>query len=495
MLYNDLFIKDFFSNLSSKNIDYVILRGYKCLPDFVSGDIDIVIQESEIVKFHHEALKIFSKFQFGIVQLLTRQYVIQYRIYNENDGFFQIDVHTGEAYFGLYFLNADEVLNSKIDFNGFFIASYEDQAFSAFISKLFYGNRIDEKYYELYNEYLFRASNIERFNILFGQDLSLKIKELFDLREYNNIIQIASKLKYKLFLNELKSKKLHVFKNIWKYIILNTKYYINPPGIECNISENLESYDFSPKIYNSNSKKDIFNTLRKAGLSINSKLEKIAIKDLQVLLKEKSHALSDRLTSKNFVISFLGPDGSGKSTIIELLKQDELIFKDTHYFHLKPRLLGAKGDGKPVVNPHGKPPYMGLLSYLKLVHFILDYILGYMVKILSLKSKSSLIIFDRYYDDLLVDPLRFRYGGSLKIAKFMRSIIPKPDIYFVLTTDPKIIFERKQEVTFDELERQIEVYNSFVDNKKYFKIDVSQMPEKIIEDIIDILSKELTSDK
>lgn len=490
MLYNSLFIKDFFSNLSTRNIDYAILRGYKNLPEYVSGDIDIVIQESDIIRFHHEALRIFSRFQFSIVQLLTRQYVIQYRIYNENDGFFQIDVHTGEAYFGLYFLHAEEVLNNKIYFNGFFIASYEDQAFSAFISKLFYGNRVDEKYYELYNEYLFAQSNIERFNVLFGQTLSSKIKKLFDLKEYSNITQTASKLKYKLLLSELKNKKINVFKNIWKYIILNTKYYTNPPGIECNTNINLESYDFSPKVYDSKNRKEIFNVLRKAGLSINPKLAK---QDIVLKLREKSHFLSSRLLSKSIEISFLGPDGSGKSTIIELLKKEELIFKDIRYFHLKPRLLGAKGDGKPVVNPHGKAPYRGVLSYLKLIHFILDYIFGYVVKILSLKLKSSLIIFDRYYDDILVDPLRFRYGGSLKLSKFMRNFIPKPDIYFVLTTDPKIIFERKQEVAFDELKRQIEVYNSFVDNKKYFKIDVSQTPERIVDDIIDILSKELIS--
>ena len=35
-------------------------------------------------------------------------------------------------------------------------------------------------------------------------------------------------------------------------------------------------------------------------------------------------------------ICFLGPDGSGKSTIIEKLLIQELPFKNKEYFHLKP---------------------------------------------------------------------------------------------------------------------------------------------------------------
>ena len=35
-------------------------------------------------------------------------------------------------------------------------------------------------------------------------------------------------------------------------------------------------------------------------------------------------------------ICFLGPDGSGKSTIIDKLRQSQQVFTENYYFHLKP---------------------------------------------------------------------------------------------------------------------------------------------------------------
>jgi thymidylate kinase len=191
-------------------------------------------------------------------------------------------------------------------------------------------------------------------------------------------------------------------------------------------------------------------------------------------------------------IAFLGPDGSGKSTIIEELKKRDLPFRRIDYFHLKPRLFGDKDINKIVTNPHAKKPYRGILSYLKLFHFMSDYIIGYFIKILPLKIKSSLIVFDRYYDDILIDPKRFRYGGSLKFAKIMRIFIPKPDIYFVLVAEADVLYKRKQEVEFNELQRQLNEYKKLTDHKKYILIDVNRDVERIVDEIENYLFNRLS---
>ena len=178
------------------------------------------------------------------------------------------------------------------------------------------------------------------------------------------------------------------------------------------------------------------------------------------------------------VISFLGPDGCGKSTIIDAVKELDLPFRRIDYFHLKPRLMGSNGDGKPVEDPHSKPVYKGILSYLKLLHFMMDYWPGFLVKVLPLKIKSSLVIFDRYYDDIYIDPRRFRYGGSKSIAKLMKFFIPKPDMSFVLTASPEVIFARKQEVSYEELTRQIGEYKK-IRGTNIVHIDVDDNIESI----------------
>lgn len=206
----------------------------------------------------------------------------------------------------------------------------------------------------------------------------------------------------------------------------------------------------------------------------------------------KFFLLINRLFEKPaLIVSFLGPDGSGKSTIIDKINEYQL-FNNQNYFHLKPIKSKRSSDNNVmVIDPHKYPPYSKIKSYIKLIYFVYQYNFGWVKNIIPLKIKSSLVIFDRYYDDLLIDNRRYRYSGSMKIAKFVRLFIPKPDIYFILTTDSKAIYERKKEVPFEELERQIKVYKSLADGRRYFNIDVNRSPEEIVKEIVTIMMEKM----
>lgn len=173
------------------------------------------------------------------------------------------------------------------------------------------------------------------------------------------------------------------------------------------------------------------------------------------------------------VVAFLGPDGVGKSSLIKRLQREKLPFRRVEVFHLKPGILGRKKRASVITEPHKKKLYGKFTSLLKLMQFFLEYTVGYFLKVFPLKVKSTFVIFDRYYDDLLIDPIRYRYGGSLKLASFLKKFIFKPDIYIVLMADPEVIYSRKKELDLKEIEKQILRLKEIVDNKRYFEVNAS----------------------
>jgi thymidylate kinase len=159
------------------------------------------------------------------------------------------------------------------------------------------------------------------------------------------------------------------------------------------------------------------------------------------------------------LVAVFGPDGCGKSTLIQHL-QAMLVepFRRTVAFHLRPRLISRNANDGPVTDPHGKPPYSWWLSLLKIPYYLLEYGLGYLFQVRPRLVRSTLVLFDRYYDDLLVDPRRYRYGGPLELVRLARRLIPRPDLVLILDASEDQLMARKREVSPAELRRQRAAY-------------------------------------
>ena len=189
------------------------------------------------------------------------------------------------------------------------------------------------------------------------------------------------------------------------------------------------------------------------------------------------------------LVTVLGPDGAGKSTLIEGLQREIAgAFRRTTVFHLMPGLLRRKGDGGPVTDPHGKPPRSFFASLLKLAYYWLDYTLGYWLRVRPALVRSTLVLFDRYYDDLLIDPKRYRYGGPMWAARWLRRLIPRPEVFLVLDVPVENLLERKREVEPEELQRQVEAYRRFALNTpNALLLDGSRPPEEVLRQARDVL--------
>jgi thymidylate kinase len=92
----------------------------------------------------------------------------------------------------------------------------------------------------------------------------------------------------------------------------------------------------------------------------------------------------------------------------------------------------------------------------------LDFTTGYIVAIRSALSRNALVIFDRFYHDLLIDPKRYRFAGPLWLVRAVSRIVPPRDLFFVvLDADEQTILSRKQQLPPEEIRRQRRAYREF----------------------------------
>jgi thymidylate kinase len=155
------------------------------------------------------------------------------------------------------------------------------------------------------------------------------------------------------------------------------------------------------------------------------------------------------------LIAVLGPDGSGKDTIIQGMSQEiRRGFRRVVFYHWRPHFILPRKSAPAVTDPHADRPRGAIVSSLYLMGFVLDYWFGYALRIRHLLTRSSLVVFDRYFYDVIVDPKRARFGGPAWFALLLARLVPRPDITLVLDADEHVMYARKGELSVKELHRQ-----------------------------------------
>ncbi len=215
--------------------------------------------------------------------------------------------------------------------------------------------------------------------------------------------------------------------------------------------------------------------------------------------------IGNYLTSRTgFSLGFTGPDGVGKTTVINLLIESlGDVFRKAHtYFHFRPALFGNLGEVahsagiKKEVDRNYSDPHRGgktgmLSSIARLCYYSVDYIVGYFLKIKPVIRITRLAIFDRYFTDIICDSRRSRIYLPPKFLNVWRKLfIPSLDYNILLTADTKTILQRKQELDSKGIEAINAKINYLAGKKGYYKIMNDGTPQEAVAKILRIVFQE-----
>ncbi len=206
-------------------------------------------------------------------------------------------------------------------------------------------------------------------------------------------------------------------------------------------------------------------------------------------------------------IILIGPDGTGKSTIASHLK-DTLArdHKGFFSFHWRPGLLPKPGtqknkkddnlSGQTAPAPPTEFTYGYIISMLRYLYYLTDFILGYWFIIKPKLKKGYLVIGERWYYDIIVHPQRYAFRLPKWIMKAGGYLVPTPDKIILLYGDPILINRRKPELDPPEIQRHIdEIEHLISGNKRSIAIATdTTIANSLAELDRKLLNKELTND-
>jgi thymidylate kinase len=176
------------------------------------------------------------------------------------------------------------------------------------------------------------------------------------------------------------------------------------------------------------------------------------------------------------LIACLGPDGSGRTNVVEHLGSRPLApFAQAHIMDLRPHIMRPKP-----VDPESRVPRGPLGTIAKLMMFVADYWLGYWLQIRPKLVASTMVVSNRYFDDILVDPSYYRIDRSRGLARWLLPWIPRPQLWLVFDVPSEVLQTRTREVAAEEAARLRSEYRKVLRRREdVVVLDAGQPMEEV----------------
>ncbi|NMC53944.1 MAG: hypothetical protein GYA48_09960 [Chloroflexi bacterium] len=188
---------------------------------------------------------------------------------------------------------------------------------------------------------------------------------------------------------------------------------------------------------------------------------------------------SHQLNTRPPWVAIVGVDGSGKSAVIQQILRHHQSELAAEIIVLE-RARKAAPTGQPIQN-YAQPPHAPLVSIAKLCWVALRWQLQYRRNYHPLRRRPALLLSDHdCFNGVVIDPLRYRYGGPPGLAAWVSRHVPRPHAFIFLDAPFEVIYARKQEASPQETRALIERYRQWAARTpNTFTIDASQPLEQV----------------
>lgn len=445
------FLTDLFAEYDNHEVGYCLLRNYEALPERLeSRDVDILIDVSSKQKNREIIVRLVEKYGAVIYNHYVDERFDQFFVFRrDSDGEFfelKLDFFFDSEIYGFRVLSGKEILQARCEFLNFFVAHDAYKVLDKWLFIFLLGAALPEKYHTEFKEIFVRHHETLTTTLanIFGRTSAEQLVTQICSTGFSGLHRIRKGELLRILLRLACKDPLYHLWHVPLFFWYRLKHTITPKG------------EF---------------------------------------------------------ISLSGPDGCGKTTVMELAKEQlEKLFGSVpdNHGHFRPSFLPriaqvAKRAGAIAAvdedydSPHRGKPSGFFGSLFRFSYYLLDYLVGYLFKIRPALVRRELVVYDRYYFDMVADPARSRIALPDWLRKTALSIVPLPHTAFFVHVPSDVVRKRKQELAIEKIEQLNAAYLQIAESSRLQILENSNTAEaaaaKLVDTVIARRRKRLKLDR
>jgi hypothetical protein len=123
----------------------------------------------------------------------------------------------------------------------------------------------------------------------------------------------------------------------------------------------------------------------------------------------------------------------------------------------------------------------------------LDAFVGWWPKVSIPRIQSTLVVLERGWADMLVDPRRYRTSRATGLARRLARLLPTPDLVLFLDGEAEVAHGRKRELEVAEIDRQLKEWRTLAREDAIETLDATRPAGAVLEQAVAHVNRRLAA--